>query len=760
MKWSRRNIFQLRCCVFPRAQRTQNTIPSRASSGVARETSSSRTAKMPSATPSIVASTPRHPNADIIDALYKPLRQHKSDNDIREIRVILIETVPQADAADQRIVCTLCTTTVARAQRLSYFALSYVWGDEHDTLPMVVNGLTFHATRNLVEALRHVTVVEPLCCNGIWVDAVCINQTDNYEKSAQVAMMKDIYSGAYETLAWLGPGDTESHAALRLVDRIWRDNDAMGQDSSSSGTEPRKPPRPDLLATPDVLEMAEQLGTVCLFDADVFTGRRYWSRMWTLQESVLGMRVRLISGTDYCFRHAAFDLLEWAMSSAVLAFTGRGPPSGDENAALRRVWQMVSDIQESAENETPFSRQRHVYRMANGMRKPNGRSYTSATRAVACLEAATLRSAWDARDMIFGLCGLVDLGVAVDYNVTARDLYCRVAASLATQLGSSDGDKDMFRILGYAGLASQHSKLGLPTWVPDWSISPFQYVVYNPNAPSIVPPSYVPCVADAGLTLRLRGVFVGRITSTAEPGIYPGMLGTKYKGTAATVSDQLVRIAAVAEYLANMRPDAIVDAIVAAPQLPADELGHPRLPATSLAITLVELLADPFRPRRYEDKIRDVVSLLHCFVATGHVSLPKSSGDQDPDPGNNPGDEIVKAVLDESRTAPLDRDALLREAAYKFQQPTFHSAFLGDVLSFMSNYVYFRTTNGHPGYSADGVQPGDVVYMVAGSQDLMVFRPAGNHFRYLAMGRVVGIGGSHTMNWDNPPGEIEIIDVK
>lgn len=39
----------------------------------------------------------------------------------------------------------------------------------------------------------------------IWIDAICINQSDDEEKSIQVLHMRDIYVQAEETFVWLRP---------------------------------------------------------------------------------------------------------------------------------------------------------------------------------------------------------------------------------------------------------------------------------------------------------------------------------------------------------------------------------------------------------------------------------------------------------------------------------------------------------------------------------------------------------------------------
>jgi hypothetical protein len=42
----------------------------------------------------------------------------------------------------------------------------------------------------------------------LWVDAICINQQDKVEKTAQVSRMHEIYSAASNVCIWLGVGET------------------------------------------------------------------------------------------------------------------------------------------------------------------------------------------------------------------------------------------------------------------------------------------------------------------------------------------------------------------------------------------------------------------------------------------------------------------------------------------------------------------------------------------------------------------------
>lgn len=50
----------------------------------------------------------------------------------------------------------------------------------------------------------------------MWADAVCINQKDLEERSHQVALMGDIYSGAGEIFIWLGNSISEADSSLRF----------------------------------------------------------------------------------------------------------------------------------------------------------------------------------------------------------------------------------------------------------------------------------------------------------------------------------------------------------------------------------------------------------------------------------------------------------------------------------------------------------------------------------------------------------------
>ncbi|KAF4631812.1 hypothetical protein G7Y89_g6322 [Cudoniella acicularis] len=116
-------------------------------------------------------------------------------------------------------------TSLYNREGENWWSLSRTFGGPSPTRKLITNGegsgdpQAFDIGTNLNEALRKFRDEEDIrkCC--LWIDAICINQTDNDEKPWQFASMKSIYEQAAEVLAWLGPSiDTDKKAFDMLVD--------------------------------------------------------------------------------------------------------------------------------------------------------------------------------------------------------------------------------------------------------------------------------------------------------------------------------------------------------------------------------------------------------------------------------------------------------------------------------------------------------------------------------------------------------------
>ena len=96
-----------------------------------------------------------------------------------------------------------------------YEALSYVWGDPKETLPISIDKYDLPVTVNLYAALSR---LRDRCFERImWVDAVCINQANENEKGHQVQSMAKIYGQADRVIVWLGKAADDSDQALEDI---------------------------------------------------------------------------------------------------------------------------------------------------------------------------------------------------------------------------------------------------------------------------------------------------------------------------------------------------------------------------------------------------------------------------------------------------------------------------------------------------------------------------------------------------------------
>jgi hypothetical protein len=138
-------------------------------------------------------------------------RSLKSQGDIRLLRLL-----PNEDEAAP-LHCEFCNYSLqtSRPRTHRYEALSYVWGNPNETLPIYMHGNKFSITVNLHAALLRLRdyTFERI----IWVDAICINQNDTKEKDHQVKLMAKIYSNAHRVIVWLGEEAVDTKGGLEDI---------------------------------------------------------------------------------------------------------------------------------------------------------------------------------------------------------------------------------------------------------------------------------------------------------------------------------------------------------------------------------------------------------------------------------------------------------------------------------------------------------------------------------------------------------------
>jgi len=166
-----------------------------------------------------------------------------------------------------------------------YMALSYVWGTEKSTRPITVDGIPFAVSFNLFAALTQLRRSRRIRQGfKIWIDFLCINQSDIAERSRQVALMHRIYTSAWKVVIWLGTeGDGSDLAitALRwMAERHRSPNSLDGFYRESKKIDAR----PFFIKWGTYHSPLRSEVYKALFH---FLTRSYWRRMWILQEVAL-----------------------------------------------------------------------------------------------------------------------------------------------------------------------------------------------------------------------------------------------------------------------------------------------------------------------------------------------------------------------------------------------------------------------------------------------------------------------------------------
>ena len=375
---------------------------------------------------------------------YKPLRSAQA------IRVVQVQS---ADASNG-IVCSLRDLDSLHLQ--PYHCLSYTWGDPFTsnkalvppTFEIKVDDGHVTITKNLYDALIQLFEDPDFRLNqlqAIWIDQICINQTDTDEKNVQVAMMHDIFHFAASVLAWLGPADVYAHAAIE-ANSILNEHEQK-EPGFFKGLR-------DITEATQVEEPAGmQLGH--WIGCSKFFGRSYFERMWIFQEIVVAKEITAVCGA---FKIPWEDLTDLAWTTNTFAASAyirstlriRDPPK-HVNAHLISVWR------------------------AQYQKGKTERLDPNQFIALALLHNRSGLVCGDARDRIYANRGVCETEILpegfpqgfsfpkVDYKKTTQEVYTEFCWSFIQF-------RQDLRPLNYVEDASVSSlRNDLPSWVPDFS---------------------------------------------------------------------------------------------------------------------------------------------------------------------------------------------------------------------------------------------------------------------------------------------------
>ncbi|OTA93661.1 hypothetical protein M434DRAFT_30798 [Hypoxylon sp. CO27-5] len=349
--------------------------------------------------------------------IYTPLDAEKG-----QIRILLLQPGTFRD----RIRCDLSIETTQD----KFEALSYVWGDPKNKLPIEIRGQELQVTRNLEGALRHIRSEKEI--RRLWVDAVCINQEDQPERSHQVRMMDAIYGRAEHVIVWLGPENGQLQA-LHAIEHFGTNPDLHWDSTKHTGTEE------DFEApTLDIL---------------MWLKNTWFTRIWTLQEAALAKSLIYLCGS-FIFQNGEIEgIIEsfrrhFISSNCCDMFNiegkyGVGDMEIDISTSLVRLVDMIE------------------------LKKKSGRSEF--------LEIASKfrhREATNPRDKVFGVLGLTDdiPKYIIDYERSVADTFSLATVECIKRSGNLDVLSHVLpKSRSAARSGAKPIDHGLPSWVPDWS---------------------------------------------------------------------------------------------------------------------------------------------------------------------------------------------------------------------------------------------------------------------------------------------------
>ncbi|KAI1136884.1 heterokaryon incompatibility protein-domain-containing protein [Hypoxylon sp. FL0543] len=185
-----------------------------------------------------------------------------------QAHIRLLRILPRQPADDIR--CTLDTLSLDGTTR--YQALSYEWGPKFSSKTIHIMGQPMSIRLNLWNFLSR------LKSRGyhdyLWCDAICIDQTNDDERNHQVQLMAQIYRKAHSVLVWLGEDREDSNATLRTIRLV---STCADRESRSAHLAERQV----------VWQGLRQLSR-----------RRYWTRIWIVQEITVARDAQLFCGEE------------------------------------------------------------------------------------------------------------------------------------------------------------------------------------------------------------------------------------------------------------------------------------------------------------------------------------------------------------------------------------------------------------------------------------------------------------------------------
>ncbi|KAJ0161936.1 Heterokaryon incompatibility protein 6, OR allele [Colletotrichum tanaceti] len=371
--------------------------------------------------------------------LYSPLNSN-------QVRLLRLNPDPDSDEVGSLEIVELRDAP-------PYYALSHSWTRQHSYRHVLIDGraVTLGAdlaacVHRLSQLARSGSELDPRL-RHVWIDSICIDQSNLAERASQVSLMGRLYRSAVRTLIWLGPDSSDCHGAWELLDSIYHVFRQQNRTAAEPNDIPARMYRPSAHEASGLPPWQDFRWS----HLKNLLARRWFSRIWVVQE------VALSTTRDPVFllgdRRFPWSRFGWAA------------------AWLRKNGYMrLSQVPEQLRNIDTMATLRRA------------RTPWPLDALVSITQVKF--NASDQRDKIFGLLGLarecrdpsaVPPELRPDYETDVTDLYPRVGRYLLKQSRSLAFLTRARCVDGSVTRRHREEGLDIPSWCPDWS--DFQ----NPN---------------------------------------------------------------------------------------------------------------------------------------------------------------------------------------------------------------------------------------------------------------------------------------
>ncbi|KXL49479.1 hypothetical protein M433DRAFT_116040 [Acidomyces richmondensis BFW] len=445
--------------------------------------------------------------------------------------------------------------------RVQYEAISYCWGDTQCKKTIYCNEIPCLIADNLFLALQRLRQTNS--DRFIWVDALCINQSNNEEKSKQISNMLLIFQKAQSVLVWLGEqsfGDTDfatrfirqpgcfKYGWLHVEGGLCRPS--YREQKSSSGS----------LETESVMTLPLCLGHASRLSQALqdLLNRPFYRRVWVVQEIWAAQNILVLCGE---IRFSWQELQDMATLADVLL--GSGLLKAEEGSHFGSLFNSLGPMARSDANWN--SQQKTKYR-SNCFLIRHG---TFDRDLINVLRRTARSICSDPRDHIYGVIGMSNTAygiadsineigprITIDYGQSVTGLFTDVAwyfikRDLCLQVLCLD--------VQYGGEVDGQL---LPSWVPDWTTLSSSFWEWNYHPGEDILDSYHgyfdpndlqhkkihrmllenPPISINPNELHLEGCLVGQLRSIT----YSHPMPTSYSGLSVKLSDVNLSESAIA----------------------------------------------------------------------------------------------------------------------------------------------------------------------------------------------------------------------